>query len=149
MWIVVQTGAMGKSHTKAFSQAAHQLGTQERFFCQGLKLPFHPQHCVYEADWSYCSIAPQKIWHSHSLSKYDANHWVRANHRSPQQKILPSQSIWQTKCILRGDQQIHKDHFEKVQEANAYYLGPWLWGIFQKIYLNRDLSKKKKKSWSI
>lgn len=104
MWIVVQTGAMGKGHTKAFSQAAHQLGIQERFLHQGLKLPFHSQHCVYEAGWSYCSIGPQKIWQSHSLSKYDANHWVRANLRSPQQKALPSQSTWQTKCILRGDQ---------------------------------------------
>lgn len=87
---MVQTEALEKNHTEAFSQVAPARDLKN-ISPQSLKLLFLPQHCMYETGWPFCAIGPRMDWYSPSLRKCDANHWVMANHVSPRHKALLSQ----------------------------------------------------------
>ena len=86
-WIVVQKEPWGKVTQRLLAWLL-QLGIQKTFLHQGLKHPFLPLPCTYGAGWRY---GPRRGWHSFSLRKCEANHWVRTNHASPQHKVLLSQ----------------------------------------------------------
>ena len=74
--------ALGKSHTKAFSLAVASRNPKS-ISPPRSEAPF-PSFVLYL--WSRLVIlfcGPWRGWHSFSLRKCDANHWVRTNHASP------------------------------------------------------------------